>query len=559
MTSLWAFLLAIAILVGVHEYGHYKVAVLLGVKVLRFSLGFGPVIYRSTMGQPIMDARGQVKGETEFVVSLIPLGGYVSFLDENSDPSLNEDWSRAFHRQSLWRRSLIVLAGPMANFALALTLLWAMNWIGFESASAVLSTPVKGSLAERASIPSAARVMKLGLKGQELQDIHTYLEFEREVLGALSEHAVLELELEVKAPRSASLAVAGDERSRSRPSSGSEPDALPGPESGSGSLFPSAPGAQAVPEDPSGSASLGKSAYAVVQMRHLELDLSQFEMPLSRTSAEEDELTSKTGPRRATELQKAIDEDPKAVMALLGFVGPWTPAVLGRVNPGGAAARAGLQEGDQILAINHMPVADAYDLRMRIASSAELDPMQVQSWTVHRPGTSMDMDMQVEPEIKMQGGKKVGRIEAYVGSPPESVWFSQGPWGALQTGSWTLFQWTHRTVSSIYQLFSGQAPLAQIGGPIALAQYAGESVHMGLAAFLSYLALVSINLGVFNLLPLPPLDGGHLLTYAWQGLRGRALSERFSQGFQKVGLFLILALSVFALRNDLLRLLGMVP
>ncbi len=500
MTSLWAFLLAISILVGVHEYGHYKTAVSLGVKVLRFSLGFGPVVFRGSMGAKVQGSDGRERGETEFVISLIPLGGYVTFLDENTDPALQEDGSRAFHRQSLLTKSLIVVAGPLANLVLAVALLMAMNWIGFESAAPLLSTPAEGSLASKAALAAGARVVKASVKGQAPQEIETYAQFEKFMLSAVSTHQAVELVLH---------------------------------------------NAQGAPK--------GLSTVA--------LEVSTWTWPRPSGANAASGIDSQVDQEAA--LQKAIVEDPRGVMAHLGFLGPFSQAVIGRVSPGGAAELAGLQEGDRVIAIDELPMADAVALRTHIANSAQSDPIAPQSWLIERQGPAQSqaqiLKIEVTPQRKLQGATWVGKIEAYVGTPPQRVWVQEGPVDALGTGFLTVCDWTRKTIESIYQLFAGQTQLSQLGGPIALAKYAGESVHMGFAAFLSYLALVSINLGVFNLLPVPALDGGHLLCYGVEWISGRKLSERFTQGFQKLGFFFVLALSIFALRNDLMRLWGLNP
>ena len=536
MTSLWAFLLAIAILVGVHEYGHYKVAVALGVRVLRFSLGFGPVVYRSRMGKRVLGADQKIQGETEFVISLIPLGGYVTFLDESSDPTLDEDWSKAFHQQSLLTKSLIVLAGPMANFALAILLLWVMNGVGFESAAPVVSTSTHGTVVSQAVMPSGSTLLQAGVKGEELKRIRAYPQWEELVLNSL--RSGQDLEVEFMAPKGV-IPLHGDQDH--------------------------------------GSDQTPSSLEHQPPTRRVALALSQFELPKGQAVAS---ATSQAGtdpppgaspaPTQRDELEQALQDNPKGVMAALGFLGPYSLPVMGKINPGGPAFKAGLKEGDQVLLINDERIVDAYDLRARIANSAKplTQVIEPQRWTVSRAGETQLLEIEVLPEIKPQGpqgtqgsqGAPVqARIDAFVGQQAERVWYRQGLWQALMNGSWTTWDWTRRTCVSIYDLVTGQAPIAQLGGPIMLAKYAGESAQMGLAAFLSYLALVSINLGVFNLIPIPPLDGGHLMGYAWQGLRGREMSERWRQGLQKLGLFLVVLLSVFALRNDLMRLLGLAP
>ena len=566
MTSLWAFLLAIAILVGVHEYGHYKVAVSLGVRVLRFSLGFGPVVYRSTMGKQILGVEHERKGETEFVISLIPLGGYVTFLDESSEPTLKEDWSRAFHHQSLFKRSLIVLAGPMANFALAIVLLWAMNGIGFESAAPVVSTSNQGALVGQSLIPSGSQIINAGVKGQTLERIEAYPQFEKLVLKALLSQEDLEVEFQVRelvAPKENQAAGESVSNNSNKANNTYNAAALNGAVSSRLNASPQA----------SNSPSNSSSKSDVQATRRVTLQLSRFELPLEDAKNQAPEkppnaLSSlpdadplQTAALKRHNLEKALQDHPKSVMAQLGFLGPFSLPVIGKVSPDGAAAKAGLRDGDQVLEINQVPVLDAYDLRARIASSARSpsEPIEPQLWTVLRQGQAQPIQLEVRPERKLQGQQVLARIEAFVGRQPERVWYRENLWQAFLTGSWTVLDWTQRTCTSIYELITGQAPLAQLGGPIALAQYAGESVQMGFAAFLSYLALISINLGVFNLLPIPPLDGGHLLSYAWQGMMGRRMPERWREGFQKLGLALVLVLSVFALRNDLMRLLGLSP
>ena len=574
MTSLWAFLLAIAILVGVHEYGHYKVAVALGVRVLRFSLGFGPVVYRSTMGKQLHGVEHERKGETEFVISLIPLGGYVTFLDESSEPTLKEDWSRAFHHQSLFKRSLIVLAGPMANFALAIVLLWAMNGIGFESAAPVVSTSNQGALVGQSLIPSGSQIINAGVKGQTLDRIEAYPQFEKLVLKALLSQEDLEVEFQVRAlvaPKENLAAGESVSNNSNKANTIYNDAALNGAVNGTQNATDQASNSPS--NSSSNSSSNSPSKLDVQATRRVTLQLSRFELPLedakdqaqenppSAPSSSPDSDPLQTAALKRHNLEKALQDHPKSVMAQLGFLGPYSLPVIGKVSPDGAAAKAGLRDGDQVLEINQVPVLDAYDLRARIASSARSPsgPIEPQLWTVLRQGEAQPIQLEVRPERKVQGQQVLARIEAFVGRQPERVWYRENLWQSFLTGFWTVLDWTQRTCNSIYELITGQAPLAQLGGPIALAQYAGESVQMGFAAFLSYLALISINLGVFNLLPIPPLDGGHLLSYAWQGMMGRRMPERWREGFQKLGLALVLVLSVFALRNDLMRLLGLSP
>ncbi len=360
---MWSFLLAIAILVGVHEYGHYKTAVLLGVKVLRFSLGFGPVIFRSSMGRKVLGSDSRQQGETEFVISLIPLGGYVTFLDENSDPELQEDWSRAFHRQSLLNRSLIVAAGPLANFLLAVVMLLVMNMVGFEAVAPTLSSPVNGSLAQRAAMASGMRVLQIGPKGEEPQEIASYAQFEKTILQGLS-------------------------------------------------------------SDPAPVLVLSTTQNLSKKPAQVELDLSQFHLP-QKGAIGEDRASSEEDPKKV--LQKLIREEPRAVMTLLGFSGPFSQAVIGRVSPGGAAEQAGLLEGDKVLRINEEPIADAYALRTRIAQSGQFEPIEAQTWWIERKGEKQPFGLDVTPQRKMQGQEGVGRIEAYVGTPAERVWVQEGP------------------------------------------------------------------------------------------------------------------------------------
>ena len=458
MLTLLAFLLTLGILITLHEYGHYRVAVACGVKVLRFSIGFGrPLV----SWRPKRQHPGQ---NTEFVIGLIPLGGYVQMLDESEGDVAAADLPHAFNRQPLRSRVAIVAAGPMANLLLAVLLLSGLAWWGQWETKPIVAMPVADSVAQQAGLQSGDQVLRVGREGEPFKEVRSYEDLRWWLLQQAGDGGVVTLEV-------------------------------------------SARGSQ----DP----------------RELQLDLQQILQPA---------------------------DDPGWWRAL-GLQGAWTAPVLGELLAGGVAQQAGLRRGDQVLKIQGRTVLDAQHLRMLIRQSisdtgATPSP---QVWEVSRRGQFGVLLIEVQPRRVNVDGMVMGRIDAMIGEAPAQIWVHHDLIDGLRHGlqrTWALSWMSLRTLG---QMLIGEASLRQLSGPVTMAEYAGKSAQLGLAAFLNYLALVSVSLGVLNLLPVPVLDGGHLMYYLLEGLTRKRPSVAWTGWLQRLGTALVLLLMLIALRNDLLR------
>jgi len=454
ITTLLAFLLTLGVLIVIHEYGHYRVAVACGVKVLRFSVGFGRVIWR----------RQATPDSTEFVLCALPLGGYVRMLDERESAVAPAEQAQAFNRQPLLRRTAIVAAGPLANLALAIVLYAAAHWIGIDEAKAVLGPPVAASPAERAGLQSGDWVRALSRDGSEWQDVSSMTDLRWEITQAAMQRETLRLEV-----------------------SGRD---------GRGS-------------------------------RTLSLDLSG------------------VGPRE-------VDAN---LMKTVGLGAPYSEPVLGEVKTGGPAAVAGLRQGDRVLAIDGVAITDAQTLRERIRAGVRDGQPLAQRWSLERAGRMLDIA--VTPRLVSEGTTTFGRIDAFVGQPPAMVTVRHGPIEGLVKGATRTWDVSALTVTMLGRMLVGEASLKNLSGPITIADYAGQSVNQGLAYYLGFLALVSVSLGVLNLLPLPMLDGGHLMYYIFEGVTGRPVSDLWLARLQRGGIAVLLTMMSVALFNDVARLLGL--
>ena len=452
ITTALAFILTLGVLIVVHEYGHYRVAVACGVKVLRFSVGFGRVLLR------------RQKGDTEFVLCALPLGGYVRMLDEREGFVEPAERDRAFNRKSLRQRAAIVAAGPAANLLLAIVLVAVSHWIGVDEPKAVLGTPTAGSLADRAGLRSGDWVRATSRDGAEWRDVESLTDLRWQITQAALDGNPLQL-------------MVSDRRGH-----GSRPAVLP------------------------------------LQ-----------DLPTQEVDA--------------------------AAMKRIGIGAPYSEALLGDIKPEGPAARAGLMKGDRVLSVNGQPVGDAQSLRERIRSAVVEGRGEVQRWAIER-GTVL-RDVEVTPRVVDEGGKLLGRIDAYVGGPPEFVTVRRGPIDGLVSGVQRTWEISSLTVRMIGRMLIGEASIRNLSGPITIADVAGQSVQQGLAYYLGFLALVSVSLGVLNLLPLPMLDGGHLMYYLFEGVTGRPVSELWLARLQRGGIAVLLLMMSVALFNDVARLLGL--
>jgi regulator of sigma E protease len=453
MLTLAAFVIALGLLIAVHEYGHYRVAVACGVKVLRFSIGFGKVLFR-----------WQPKGSpTEFVLAAFPLGGYVKMLDEREAPVADAERHLAFNTQPLRSRVAIVAAGPVANLLLAMLLYAVVNWSGVQHPAAILASPEVGSIAERAGLAGGERVQRAGFDGRELQDLASF-----EDLRWLLTRGVLE-------GQDVRLVV-------TRPERGSNADVL---------------------------------------LKLHDMDASEVNADLFRK---------------------------------IGVVGPFSRPVIGEVVVGAAADKAGLRDGDVVRQVGATPVVDGQQLRQLIRSSVLNGEATPAVWKINRAGA--ELDVTVTPEVRQEGELQVGKIGAYVGAVPELVMVRYGVIDGLWRGVTRTWDVSALTLKMMGKMLVGEASLKNLSGPLTIADYAGKSAGMGLTQYLLFLALISVSLGVLNLLPLPVLDGGHLMYYLWEGLTGKPVSDAWMERLQRGGVAILLVMMSIALFNDITRLFG---
>jgi regulator of sigma E protease len=444
LTAIPAFLVAIGLLIVVHELGHFWVARWCGVKVLRFSVGFGRPLARWVRGPD----------QTEWVVAAVPFGGYVKMLDEReseSGPIDPAELPRAFNRQSVARRAAIVIAGPAANLLFAVLIYSVLNMTGITDLKAVVGQPEAGTPAAAAGLADGDLV--LSVDGRAVQ---SWGDLRWSLLQEAADRGSPQLQV----------------RSRS--------------------------GVQ----------------------RTVRLDLSRVDS--DRFDAE---WFKRIGVRLA-------DAEP----------------VVRELVAGNPAQQAGLQAGDRILAIDANEVKAAADVT-RLVQAAPLRPLQ---FRIERAGH--EVQLQITPIAVDVSGKRVGRIGASLGLI-DTVMVRYGPISALEHAVGKTWETSSFSLRMLGRMVLGRASLKNLSGPVMIAEVAGQSARVGLLPYLNFLALVSISLGVLNLLPVPVLDGGHLLYYAIEVVTGSPPSPKSLELGQRVGIGLLVILTALALYNDLTGLL----
>jgi len=451
LNSILAFIVAIGLLVTIHEFGHFLVARLVGVKVLRFSIGFGPALVKW----------GGHDGGTEYVLAILPLGGYVKMLDEREGDVPPRERAQAFNNKSIPRRLAIVSAGPAFNFLFAILAYWIVFMVGLPGVRPIVGEVAPQSIAARAGVAEQDRIV--AVNGEETSTWST------------ATIALLE-------------GVLGNDRIR------------------------------LLLENPAG------------QSREVELHVEDAH-PLT---------------------------EPGALLPGLGLTEwiPELPPEIGAVVADSAAERAGLLAGDRIMRSGGEPVAGVGDWIEQIQAHAG-KPLAL---VVLREGKAFDLTITPQP-VTLDDGTHVGRIGAEVGYPrdvAERLFAVErhGPLAALERGTVQTAHISMLTLNVLGRMLIGDVSLKNLSGPINIADYAGRSASYGVVSFLMFLAIVSISLGVLNLLPVPVLDGGHILFLGWESLRGAPPSPVAEAVGQRLGITLLVLLMGLAFYNDIMRLFG---
>lgn len=451
MMTLLGFLLALVIVVAVHEWGHFYTARRLGIPVVRFCIGMGPAIWSKQMG------------EVEYRFAWLPLGGYVLFADPRVHDVPAHQLNQVYEQQALWKKSLVVFAGPFINFVLAYVLMVLVLLVGLQSPKAWVAPGAEGT-------PWAQ------VSGTETWQI-----------DAINDVKISQFEQ------------------------------LP------------------------------------IQLLRQLASHDELRFSLTNWQGQQKEVTVAAQPWRDLAWSKPQQQLQNWGLALTM---PPLPARLAAIEPSSAADQAGLQIGDLIVTLNGLSVDGFAELSQWVREN----PQAKVELTVERAGQLLSLPLVIGSRVSDNG-----QIQGFLGVRPqlpeglESRWWSKEGLplsDALTQAPQKLIDLTLLTLQAIGRLVTGQSGLEQLSGPIGIAQAAGNSLDQGWLRFFQFIALLSLSLGVLNLLPLPLLDGGHLLLYAVEGVRGQKFSESFLLVWQKIGMVMIVGLTLLAISSDLKRLFG---
>jgi regulator of sigma E protease len=448
--TITAFIVAIGILVAIHEYGHYIVAKKLGVKILRFSIGFGKPLWMKRLG----------KDQTEFVIAAIPLGGYVKMLDKREGEIDADEEHREFTRQSVWTRIAIVFAGPAFNFLFAIFAYWLMFVIGVTGVKPVIGNIDADGLAKQAGLVSGYEIVAVNNKKTPIWDVAV-----TNIIPAVIDRSKAVLELKDKQ---------GNTITRT--------------------------------------------------------------LDFSATTGE-------------IKIEKIFEQ--------LGFK-PWRPViepVVGTVSEGSPAENAGFKVGDKIVAINNIATPDWLDIVEIISGKAAV----IIHVDILRDGQRKTI--QAIPKKIIRDGKEVGQLGIGIKSGSSYSKEMRGTHGyslfeSIPRAFSRTWDFSVLTLKMMGKIFTGEISIKNLSGPVSIAQYAGYSASAGLARFLDFLAVVSISLGILNLLPIPILDGGHLTYYMIEVVRRKPVSDETQEFASQIGMILLFSLMAVALYNDILRVMG---
>lgn len=450
LTTIAAFLFAIGLLVTIHELGHFWAARAFNVKILRFSIGFGPDLWARRFGND----------QTEWVVSLLPLGGYVKMADERDESVVPEDVDRAFNRQAIWKRMIIIAAGPVANFVLAAMLYWVIFVVGQPGAIPFVATPPAGTAAAAAGFVAQDRIV------------------------AVDDRAVK---------------------------------------------------------------TWGDTRLALLE-RASAREVARIEVETARNTIEFRELAT-------AGLQKQdLDKDYAAALGLVAYRAPIAP-IVENVTPEGPAARAGLKPGDRVVAVNGVGVTEWTALVAVIVAN----PGKPVTLAVESRGEVFDAT--VTPDKITERGRTFGRIgvQPRIDREANDRLYTTVRYGVLESTPKAVTRVWDMSVFSLkmmWRMITGDISWKNLSGPITIADYAGQSAKMGWVPFVLFLALISVSIGVLNLLPIPVLDGGQLLYHIAELIKGSPVSAEALEIGQRIGLVLLLCLTAFAFYNDIHRLVS---